>query len=346
MAKGDLLKFIYDDSNVTFYSEFGRVYSKVVTDRKGEEYVEYRNIHDELIGIAREIGFADGSRRVLFTDHVDNLLAYAEIAHGLIGGQFIAFYRAGNAVDIQEARYLTWEEYKYLTRKDPEPVKQRKDPPPTGKGCLTAGFGWVLIIAAILVCGIFATLLTENFAHLQTYAYDVLEVVKFIATRLSCVIAAVLCLIFLRLPKGTPKGAVVFWALLALLTVVPFWFVGIQLDRMLQPYGLGIQGWDNVKFFLLSFVPGFAHCVAVWFVLLFVKKSPNRSLFRELAHKAGRIYVILSGILIFVSRMAAAYTWQFEADFSNGMFFVFRMVWYGLLVAGINSFLLVCIKEN
>ena len=345
MAKGELLRIVYNDSNVTYFTSSGPIYRKFVKDRKGEEYVEYRDAQEKLLGTAQEIGFPDGSRRVQFLDRYYNEVAFAELAYGLLGAEFIAFYRADDRVTIQAKRYVSKEELERLTRKDPVDTPVHSEPASVGKGCLTTGLGWVLIIAAIFLCGIFAKLLTEEFAHLHTRAYDLLNVVWFAATRLPCVIAAGLCVIFLRLPKGIGKGAVVFWAILVVLTVVPFYFVGIQLDRMLQPYGLGIEGWNNVKIFLLCFVPGVAYLLALNFIMLFVKKSPNRAHFAALVHRAGKIYAVLAGILIFVSRITAAYVWQFETDFSSGMFFAFRMIWYAILVGGINRALQVGVEE-
>ena len=345
MAKGELLRLVYNDSNVTYFTSGGPIYRKFVTKR-GEEYVEYRDAQDELLGTAQEIGFPDGSRRVQFLDRYYNEVAFAELAYGLLGAAFIAFYRADDRVTIQAKRYVSREELERLTRKDPKEPPKDINPAAVGKGCMTTALGWVLIIAGIFCCGIVSKLLTEDFAHLHANAYEFLSVVQLAATRLPCVIAAVLCVFFLRLPKGTGKGSVVFWLTLAIMTVVPFWFVGIQLDRMLQPHGMGIQGWNNVKFFALSFVPGLAYAVAVRIVLSFVKKSPKAGSFKTLAHRAGVIYMVLSGVLIFVSRMTAAYVWQFAADFSNGMFFTFRMIWYALLVGGANSLLLAIIDES
>jgi len=346
MAKGELLRLVYNDSNVTYYTSGGPIYRKFVTDRKGEEYVEYRNAHDELLGIAREIRYGT-SNRVQFLDRVDNELAFAEVRYGLLDAPMICFFDASDRVTPRAKRFLSREEMARINAKDPEKSPPEEKAPPIGvKGCMTTVLGWVLIIAGIFVCGIFAKLLTEEFAHLHARAYELLNVVQIIATRLPCVIAAVLCLIFLRLPKGMGKGSVVFWAVVALLTVVPFYFLGIQLDRMMQPHGVGIQGWNNVKFFALSFVPGLAYAVAVRIELAFVKKSSKAGSYRTMAHRAGVIYVVLSGVLIFVSRMTAAYVWQFATDFSSGMFFAFRMIWYALLVGGINKLLLAIIDDN
>ena len=68
MAKGELLRIVYNDSNVTYFTSSGPIYRKFVKDRKGEEYVEYRDAQEKLLGTAQEIGFPDGSRRVQFLD--------------------------------------------------------------------------------------------------------------------------------------------------------------------------------------------------------------------------------------------------------------------------------------
>lgn len=346
MAKGDLLRLVYDDSNVTYYTTGGPIYRRFVTDRKGETYVEYRNGLDELLGVAREVSYRKGQPRVEFLDRVDNLLAFAEVEHGLLDAAFIGFHDADSPVTIRAKRYLSQEELRRLKSEEP-----KIEPPPGGggNGGRTGGtgqigcLGWVLgvvaMVAGIFLSGVIAKLLTETFADLHYYAYELLNVTQFIATKLAVPMALALCLLFLRIPKGKGAGVVVFYVVLVLLTAAPFVYLSIQLDRMLQPYGYGIQGWNNVKFFLLSFLPGLVYALVTDWTGTLTRKSRNSVLFSELLGRARKIYMILSGVLIFCSRMTAAYVWQLSLDFSSGMFFAFRFIWYVILVVGINSLL-------
>lgn len=196
-----------------------------------------------------------------------------------------------------------------------------------GEGCLV----WFVILVCVFACG-FVGYFFERLDGCYYLAYDILEMVRFAVTKLTCPIVLVLCLLFVPCPKGKGTGAVTLYVILVLLTAAACVPVGIQLDRMLQPFGLGIQGWNNVKFFAMSLLPGFVYYMVCFAMMKLTKKSRHHSDFRWQCWKAATVYYWVTSVSIFAARMIAAYTWQYTPYKGGGFYFMIRVAWYMLLV--------------
>ena len=212
----------------------------------------------------------------------------------------------------------------------------------TGSGCVI----WVVLGVFVVLAVALGDLLMVPLNRFYSHSYQLLGIVQLVVTKLACPIALILCALFARFPKGQGAGAVVFYVFLVLFTAATFYPITIQLDRMLQPFGFGIQGWDNVKFFMLSFAPGLCYAIVLKILLSFTRRSENHGLFYEMACRASVVQCVLTVIFVFTSRMTAAYVWQFDADMTNCMYFFMRFMWYLALTILFAWFTPALVKES
>lgn len=354
MANGEFLRLVYDDANMLalICKHTGKAVHKIKYDSGA--WAEYKDEFGIVIASAEEvthhINYPYVKVHISMLENpgrVDIQTNIYKIPTGKV--RFVSNQYSGESYyDVETLKKLDPERHNTGTTGGSGGTGGTGGSGSTGStaggGCSTV-LGVILLIVGIFLCGVISKLLTETFSGLYYYAYDMLGMIQLGVTKLACPVALVLCLLFLRVPKNCGAGVRVFYVFLLLFTAATCVPIAIQLDRMLQPFGYGIQGSNNVKFFLMSFAPGLAYAAVLRILIFLTRKSENSGSLRTLALKACKVQVIFTGVLVFVARMTAAYVWQFSLDFSDGMFFVFRALWYVVLIVAISHLPLAIVGE-
>ena len=341
MASREILDLLYESDHKTFYAGFLRKsgsYIKTETVWTGTPQVIIYNAYGSTIGKATEYSGEYIKHEVLFTDKDGNRLGTAALEEQYNGRVRLVFRNAqGHEISHRDMPpgFKTQKMKEREKPKDPP----KNDPPPGGGGGGGGGGVHTVNPWPFLLLGLLLSLPMAILAEhiVTTYPGWILQVFQIRVFLLKFTefwvypALAVLFVLTVRVPKGEGFDSKFLWVLLLAGVLTAQFFLSRQLGRMLHALGLGVVGFDNVKIFLLCFLPSLVLFFGATAVLdILRKKNKLSGGIHTMILKALRLNQIFSAILLYVCRMTAAWAFQMTAQDTTVM--GIRTVWYAFLV--------------
>jgi len=331
MASREILDLLYESDHKTFYSGFLRKsgsYLKTETFWSNTPKVVFYDGYGKRIGEALEY-----NEKAHFYDADNHLLGTAELYVDYKDRVSLVFRNAkGHEISRRDLPYG----FKTQKMKEREKPKDppKNDPPPGGGGGVHTVNPWPFLLLGLLL-SLPMALLAEHIV--TTYPGWILQVFQIRVFLLKFAefwvypVLAVLFVLTVRVPKGEGFDSKVLWVLLLAGLLTAQFFLSRQLGRMLHTLGLGVVGFDNVKIFLLCFLPSLVLFFGATAVLdILRKKNKLSGGIHTMILKALRLNQIFSAILLYVCRLTAAWAFQMTAQDTTVM--GIRTVWYAFLV--------------
>lgn len=341
MSKGEILDLLYESDHKKFYSDSlclqkAGSYLKTETIFTGTPQVIFSDGYGNTIGKATEYFGAYIRHRVDYTDADGNLLGTVELDADYRDRVSLVFRdAAGHEVRRRELPHGFKTRKMIEKEKEKEDKNKPADPPPGGKGGgsrtpdidpVALGIGFLVLSMPLFFL---TEYITKNFANWLTFSYQVLGFLQSLTGVWIYPVMLVLFLLTIRFPRAKGTGRVFLWAVLLAGNLAGQFFLSRQLGRMMQPFGLGLQGWYGVKTFLLCFLPSVILMLALD---LLVKIGRKRDLSLSACYMIKdtiKFNSLFSGILIYLCRMAAA--WAYQLKDGSSLSHAFRTVWFAAL---------------